>query len=237
MNKGWISIHRELQDHWLWQEKRVFSKLEAWLDILLTVNHSEQKTMIKNRLFTVKRGESINSLDTWASRWNWNKSKVRRFLTLLESDSMVVTKSETQTTRLTVCKYDSYQDLRNANETQMKLKRNANETQTTPNNNDNNINKENKENKRENDFNIFWQTYPNKSNKKGCFNKFIKLKDKDVVKILETINDFVRYKPFTNYNHPNPMTYLKQERWNDEIKKEQLFNLGNMKVIGKTNQV
>lgn len=237
MNKGWISIHRELQDHWLWQEKRVFSNLEAWLDILLTVNHSEQKTMIKNRLFTVKRGESINSLDTWASRWNWNKSKVRRFLTLLESDSMVVTKSETQTTRLTVCKYDSYQDLRNANETQMKLKRNANETQTTPNNNDNNINKENKENKRENDFNIFWQTYPNKSNKKGCFNKFIKLKDKDVVKILETINDFVRYKPFTNYNHPNPMTYLNQERWNDEIKKEQLFNLGNMKVIGKTNQV
>lgn len=237
MNKGWISIHRELQDHWLWQEKRVFSKLEAWLDILLTVNHSEQKTMIKNRLFTVKRGESINSLDTWASRWNWNKSKVRRFLTLLESDSMVMTKSETQTTLLTVCKYDSYQDLRNANETQMKLKRNANETQTTPNNNDNNINKENKENKRENDFNIFWQTYPNKSNKKGCFNKFIKLKDKDVVKILETINDFVRYKPFTNYNHPNPMTYLNQERWNDEIKKEQLFNLGNMKVIGKTNQV
>lgn len=234
MNKGWISIHRELQDHWLWQEKRVFSKLEAWLDILLTVNHSEQKTMIKNRLFTVKRGESINSLDTWASRWNWNKSKVRRFLTLLESDSMVMTKSETQTTRLTVCKYDSYQDLRNANETQMKLKRNANETQTTPNNNDNNINKENK---RENDFNIFWQSYPNKSNKKGCFNKFIKLKDKDVVKILETINDFVRYKPFTNYNHPNPMTYLNQERWNDEIKKEQLFNLGNMKVIGKTNQV
>ena len=43
MNKGWISINRKLQTHWLWNEKRQFSKLEAWLDILLTVNHSEQK--------------------------------------------------------------------------------------------------------------------------------------------------------------------------------------------------
>lgn len=146
MSKGWISIHRELQEHWLWQEKREFSKLEAWFDILLTVNHSEQKTMIKNTLFTVKRGESIKCLNTWATRWNWNKSKVRRFLILLEKDKMIVTKSEQKTTRLTVCKYDSYQDTRNASETQMKRKRNASETQVTPNNNVNNINKENKEN-------------------------------------------------------------------------------------------
>ena len=142
MSKGWISIHREIQSHWLWKEKREFSKLEAWLDILLTVNHSEQKILIKNTLFTVKRGESIKSLDTWANRWNWNKSKVRRFLNVLQNDNMIVTKSELKTTRLTVCKYDSYQDVRNDNETIMKRKRNDNETQTTPNNND--INNDNK---------------------------------------------------------------------------------------------
>jgi len=146
MSKGWISVHRELQEHWLWKEKREFSKLEAWFDILLTVNHSEQKVMIKNTLFIVKRGDSIKSLDTWANRWNWNKSKVRRFLNLLQNDSMIVTKNEHKTTRITVCKYDSYQDARNADETQVKRKRNADETQMTPNNNDNNINKENKEN-------------------------------------------------------------------------------------------
>lgn len=142
-NKGWISIDRKLQTHWLWNEKREFSKLEAWLDILLTVNHSEQKTIIKNTLFIIKRGESIKSLDTWSKRWNWNKSKVRRFLKTLESDSMIVTKNEHKTTRLTVCKYDSYQDKRNADETQMKQERNASETQMTPNNNDNNINNDN----------------------------------------------------------------------------------------------
>lgn len=148
MSKGWISLHREIQSHWLWKEKREFSKLEAWLDILLTVNHSEQKIVIKNTLFTVKRGESIKSLDTWALRWNWNKSKVRRFLNVLQNDNMIVTKSELKTTRLIVCKYDSYQDVRNDNETIMKRKRNDNETQTTPNNND--INNDTNNNKHEN---------------------------------------------------------------------------------------
>jgi len=146
MSKGWISIHREIQEHWLWQEKRVFSKLEAWFDILLTVNHSEQKVMIKNTLYVVKRGDSIKCLETWGKRWNWNKSKVRRFLSLLKKDGMIELKNETKTTRLTVCKYDSYQDNGNANETQVKRIRNADETQMTPNNNTNNTNNTNKDN-------------------------------------------------------------------------------------------
>jgi len=145
MSKGWISVHRQFKDHWLWKEKRIFSKAEAWIDILMSVNHSEQKVIIKNVVYTVNRGESIMSLDSWSKRWNWNKSKVRRFLEVLQSELMIVTKNETQTTRLTVCNYDSYQTIGNADETQTKRKRNADETQTTPNNNTNNKNNENKE--------------------------------------------------------------------------------------------
>ena len=93
-----------------------------------------------NKLINCKRGDSLNSLDTWAKLFGkgWNKSKVRRFFKLLESDNMIVTKNEQKTTRLTVCKYDSYQEVRNADETQVKRKRNASETQVTPNKNDNN---------------------------------------------------------------------------------------------------
>jgi len=145
MSKGWISVHRQFKDHWLWKEKRIFSKAEAWIDILMSVNHSEQKVIIKNVVYTVNRDESIMSLDSWSKRWNWNKSKVRRFLEVLQSELMIVTKNETQTTRLTVCNYDSYQTIGNADETQTKRKRNADETQTTPNNNTNNKNNENKE--------------------------------------------------------------------------------------------
>lgn len=140
MSYGWIKVHRQIQSHWLYTDKREFSYFEAWIDILLTVNHADAKTMIQGTLYEVKRGQSINSLDTWAKRWKWSKSKVRRFLKTLENDSMIETKSETITTRLTVCNYDSYQDERNADETRMKRKRNADETHVTPNKNDNNSN-------------------------------------------------------------------------------------------------
>ena len=126
---GWIKIHRSITNHWLYTEKRVFSRFEAWNDILLTVNYTDAKTIIKGSLYEVKRGQSILSLDSWSKRWNWDKSKVRRFLNTLQLDNMVVIKSDTVTTQLTVCNYDSYQGERNADEPQMKHERNAGETQ------------------------------------------------------------------------------------------------------------
>ena len=126
---GWIKIHRDLNKHWIWDNS---DYLKWWLDILLEVNHTDSKVVIKNKIYECKRGEKLYSLDTWATRWKTNKSKVRRFFELLQKDSMVVLKSETQTTRLTVCKYEDYQESRNADETQMKRKRNANETHLTP---------------------------------------------------------------------------------------------------------
>lgn len=132
MEGGWIKLHRQLTNHWLYNEKRKFSKLEAWLDILFTVNFTASKTMIKGKLIEVNRGESILSLDSWANRWNWDKSAVRRFFDLLQKQHMIVIKNETVTTRLIVCKYDSYQSEDSKSDTQMKRRRNADETQTTP---------------------------------------------------------------------------------------------------------
>ena len=125
---GWIKIHRSITNHWLYSEKRVYSKLEAWYDILLNVNYIDNKVMIKGKLYEVKRGESILSYESWGKRWNWDKSKVRRFFNLLQNDSMIELKCDNTTTHLTVCKYDSYQGERNADETQTKRKRNTDET-------------------------------------------------------------------------------------------------------------
>ncbi len=77
--------------------------------------------------------------------------------------------------------------------------------------------KKRKEKKRKEDFNTFWNIYPTKTAKKDCLSKWFKLKQEDVDKILSTIDKFVKHKPFKDYTHPNPKTYLNQERWNDEI--------------------
>ena len=200
INKGWISLHRQFENHWLWTEKRVFSKAEAWIDILLSVNHSEQKVVIKQVVYTVKRGDSIMSLDSWSNRWGWNKSKVRRFFTTLQSDSMIVTKSETQTTRLTVCNYDSYQVTQNADETKVKRKRNAIETQVTPNNNDNNENNEN--------------TYRKFAHLSLSQSDFIKLNleytKEQIDSILNSIENYAKNKSYTSL-YLTSINWLKKE--------------------------
>ena len=125
---GWIKIHRSITNHWLYTEKRVYSRLEAWYDIIMTVNYVDNKTVIKGRLYDVKRGGSTLSFESWGRRWNWDKSKVRRFFALLEKDKMIELKCDNTTTHLTVCNYDSYQGERNADETQTNRKRNSDKT-------------------------------------------------------------------------------------------------------------
>jgi hypothetical protein len=126
---GWIKIHRKINRHWVWENSDYF---KWWIDILLEANFESKKTSIKGCLLICERGDVLYSYDTWAKRWNTNKSKVMRFLKLLEKDSMITLKSETVTTRITVCNYDSYQNFLSVDETQMKRKRNASETQTKP---------------------------------------------------------------------------------------------------------
>jgi hypothetical protein len=129
---GWIKLHRSITEHWLYTEKRTFSRFEAWNDILLTVNYADAQCCIKGKIYNIKRGESILSLDSWGKRWAWDKSKVRRFLNTLQKENMIVIKADTITTQLIVCKYDDYQGFENADEPKKKRKRNTDENQTTP---------------------------------------------------------------------------------------------------------
>lgn len=130
---GWIKLDREITSHWIFEDSW---KFRNWIDLLTLVNHSEQKVNIKGTVLTCFRGQTLCSLDTFARRWKCDKSKVRRFLKLLEDDSMIELQSEHITTRLTICNYDTYQSEGNADETKVKRKRNADETQVTPNKNE-----------------------------------------------------------------------------------------------------
>jgi len=216
---GWIKIHRSIVEHWLYTEKRIYSRFEAWNDILLAVNYLESKCLIKGHLYTVKRGESTLSLDSWAKRWGWDKGRVRAFLLLLKKDNMIELKSDNITTHLTVCKYASYQASENAERTQKKLKPNSNQNQTTPIEEE----EEYKERKEEEEympdftFDDFWEMYPNKVAKAKCEPKFNKLTETEKQKIRGTLPIFLKHKPFELYNHPNPEAYLNQKRWEDEL--------------------
>ena len=66
-------------------------------------------------------------------------------------------------------------------------------------------------------FELFWSKYPKKVSKGKCQTKFTKLPQKDIDNILNNLDRYIAYKPFAEYNHPNPMTFLNQRRWEDEL--------------------
>lgn len=106
---GWISLHRSIQEHKLWRKSKPFSPVLAWIDILLTVYFEESEVLIGNQTLVCKRGQYVGSLSFWATRWGWGVKRVRLFLGLLKNDSMIETETNPKWTRITVCKYDSYQ--------------------------------------------------------------------------------------------------------------------------------
>lgn len=132
---GWIKLHREWLDHWLYRENRPRTKREAWEDLLLLANHSEKEVLIGNEVFVCKRGQSIRSIGSWAKQFNWSYSKVHRFFKLLAKEKLIVKEDIKKSTRITICKYDNYQGERKANEEQMKSKKRAKEEQTETNKN------------------------------------------------------------------------------------------------------
>lgn len=69
-------------------------------------------------------------------------------------------------------------------------------------------------------FQEFWEMYPNKIAKKACYEKWRRLKldllaDEIFIKLREQI---IKDESWIRGYAPNPLTFLTQERWNDEIK-------------------
>jgi len=134
-------------NHWLWEDKP-FSKGQAWIDMLLLMNHETKKVLLGNELIEVKRGEHITSEYILADRWGWSRKKVRNFLQLLVDDGMIENlKEDKKRTRLRVCNYNDYQISKNYDGTTMELDENyagtSEELLGNLNNNDNNYNNEN----------------------------------------------------------------------------------------------
>lgn len=140
MLQGWISVHRQIQEHWLWADKP-FSKGQAWIDMLMLANHEDKQILLGKEVVTIKTGSFITSEVKLAERWGWSRHKVRDFLDVLKTEKMIDKVSDRQRTTIFVDNYAEYQD------TGKYQKDNPGTTQGQPrdtNNNDNNANNENK---------------------------------------------------------------------------------------------
>lgn len=110
IEEGFIPISRKLFEHSFWCEDRIYSRFEAWFDLLQCARFESTKQLINGKLIKVKRGQLPISLRFLASRWKWSPKKVSNFLDLLISDKMITkeTLKETPQTIVTICNYDRY---------------------------------------------------------------------------------------------------------------------------------
>lgn len=107
--EGWISLHRQLQEHWLWKSKEPFDKRSAWIDLLLMVNHQKEKVEFDKGLIEVERGQRITSLEKLSKRWRWSRHKVSDYLNQLEQDGMLIQVRDNKKTLISIENYDKYQ--------------------------------------------------------------------------------------------------------------------------------
>ena len=105
--RGWIKLHRCIIDNWVWDCE--FSYGQAWIDLLMKACHKPSKLMIKGQMISLERGQQARSEVTLAKEWKWSRGKVRRFLSRLEGDSMIVHQTDNLTSIITIFNYDSFQ--------------------------------------------------------------------------------------------------------------------------------
>lgn len=113
---GWIKLHRAIMDHPDWLSEP-FTRAQAWVDLLLLANHKAGHIRKRGIAITVDRGQVGHSEQTLASRWQWSKGKVRRFIVELTRLSQVsrrisqktVLKKTSVSSLIYIVNYEKYQ--------------------------------------------------------------------------------------------------------------------------------
>lgn len=109
MQKGWIKLYRQIQDNEIWTDGEPFDRRAAFIDLLLTANHTTKKIFFNGQQIEVDEGQRIISVRNLATRWKWSKSKVERYLDQLEKNGMIKRESDNKKTILTIQNYGKFQ--------------------------------------------------------------------------------------------------------------------------------
>lgn len=108
MSKGWIKLHRQIQDCYLWED-RPFNQGAAWVGMLLTANHKDAKIIFDKKPLLVQAGSFITSSRKLSDKWGWSRGRVDRFLKTLQEEQMILLDVNTKRTLITIVNYSKFQ--------------------------------------------------------------------------------------------------------------------------------
>jgi hypothetical protein len=187
--QGWIQLHRSFLE-WEWYECPNTSRL--FIHCLLKANHKDKKW----RGTIIKRGSFLTSRESLSTETGLSQQNIRTCISKLKSTGELTSKSTSKSTMITICKYDTYQNLCDDTNQQLTSEltndKPATNQRLTTTNNDNNIkNEEKRERKREH------------------FEEVTKKYFREIIKDMSEFANFVEY-----WGATNEMT--DQMRWQED---------------------
>ncbi len=234
---GYIFLWRKLLSSQVWNNPDL---LKVWLWCLLRANHAA--TWVKfstgkgeSEVF-IEKGQFIFGRHSAAKELKMNSNTIYKRMMKLKSIGNITMQSNTHYSLVTICNWEHYQSDKSKKEqadyqqgnTQVTAKYQPSNTDKNVKN-EKNVNNDKKEDLKENtlcDFETFWKAYPNRKGRKACENKWkiIKPDNELLKKILSAI---IEQKEWRDNAKPgefrpewkNPLTWLNQECWEDEIVK------------------
>tara|TARA_R100001463_G_scaffold54461_1_gene105515 strand:- start:74 stop:859 length:786 start_codon:yes stop_codon:yes gene_type:complete len=208
--RGYIKVDRGILTHpALAKRDQSLCERGAFLWLLLEASFANRKYRIQNQEIELKRGQLCCSINYMAKAFNWDRSKVQRFLNKLKLFNTITTNTPTNTSAdipniITISNYDDYQDTPSDTPTNTKHNKLINN-----------------DNKYIGEFDELWSKLrAKKGSKKKARDKYLKIRSKvKASTLIEKYNKLCdETKDFTYI--PHFITWLNGERYLDEDKQE-----------------
>jgi hypothetical protein len=213
--RDFLPLSRKFFRHDFWEEERVFSRAEAWLDLIRRASFNEENGQLINGIHVSwNRGQVVASLRFLGCKWGWSTKKVSNFLDFLGKQGMaqvgkkketgVGNEKETGITFITICKYDTY------NPVQEKRKQERNSLGNR---------KETAEQQRGNDINIENNTTytPEQKSKYEQFNQWLEKYAPTVLKMKEPITIEQYHKLQAKYHDQKDLLLKKLQAMDNKV--------------------
>lgn len=103
---GWIKLQRDIMDHWIAQDCEYLS---VWIRMLSEANFEARTIMFNNQVVKLERGQLIFGLDSYHKKTKVSVMRLRRLITLLESDGMINRVINAKYSIISIVNYDKHQ--------------------------------------------------------------------------------------------------------------------------------
>ena len=169
MERGFIKIYRKVLDNLLFYNP---TRLQLFLYLLLKANHKP------NKVFGIElvRGQHITGRKILADNLKSNENTVYKNLKWLQKNELILLNSNNKRTIVTICNYDSYQNIKTAKEQRGNSKVTTKEQQSNTNKN-----KKNEKNDKEIKLSDFEKAFKN----------FLKMRKKIKKPLIEEVQDLI----------------------------------------------